>query len=760
MSSCSNSRRLPLRQQETKLEDSAACKEAHFQSGFLLTRVALSLAYSGTLFIAVAASTTLAIGHTEHVETILYPTSFALFLPLAILVARYQLALLSNRSDFAVLLAGGNIAALSVVLLLGRLSFALGGSLALRIELLCGAALLAVGNWATTKFLRLRAEPVRLPRFAPAVSAALVVGALLLFVPHDSLTPLHLSASIEHAVIIALVLMVASASAIRVWRSITIAVDVIVALFLIPLLASDFNQYAGAFRGDQDFYIGPANAILHGSPMLVDTFAQYGVGVMYFLAGIFEVIPIGYGSFQLVNGLLTALEFVLVYAVLRIGCRSQIYALLGSAVCLVANVLTGIGPHVGFASTGPLRFGLPWVLITLAVLAAKYPGRRRLLDAAMLALVGVSAIWSFEAFVYTTGTYVAVVALELLLQDGSWRERAGRRLGVLASVIVVSHVLFAVATRAFSGQWPDWGGYLAYIRLYGWNGFSTLLIDPWSLGYLIAALYIISTAGLVFVVLEQREFAAAIRVELTAIATTTVFGILSYTYFLGRSHPNNLHHIAPAAIVLFALWVSLLARHTPVGNRTVRFAVFVFIGWAAAAVLVQQPNETRASFHRSPLREIVQLDPRLTARVHALVDSRQEPTDPLAIESEQLLKRFAPGQSRVAVVVQRSFSTEALIRAHRGNLLPLAVPLQESLLPARSLSLVEKRLPLLGPGSVVLTERGYLDKPPHYHYRGAIGNPDELEMVVLSEIRHRFRYRVAATTPDGLVLLIIGAKRA
>lgn len=739
-------------------------EEAHFQPAPLMTKVALSLAHGGTMFIAVVAIITMAIGHTEHVETLLYPATFALLFPLAAIAAHHQLASLSNRPDVSALLAGGNLAALSAILLLGRLLSEIGGVSALRVSFLIGAALIALWNPATTTFLRSRAQPVRLPWLASAIPAALVVGALLLFVPHGTFTPLRLSMSLGVGVMIALVLM--SAPAVRARRPITVALDVIVALFLIPLLASDFNQYHGSLRYDQDFYVGPANAILHGSPMLVDTFAQYGVGVMYFLAGIFELIPIGYGSFQLVNGLLTALEFVLVYVILRLGCRSQPYALLGTAACLVANVLTGIGFHVGYASTGPLRFGLPWVLIALAVLAAKIPGHRRMLDVAMIALVGVSAIWSFETFVYTTGAYLAIIALELALQEGSARERAGkagRQFGLLASVIVASHVVFAVATRTFGGQWPDWGGYLAYIQLYGWNGFSTLLIDPWSLGYLIASLYFVSIAGLVFVTLEQRRFAAVKRVELTAIATTTAFGILSYTYFLGRSHSNNLHHIAPPAIVLSVLWVSLLARHTPVGNRTVRFAVLVFVGWAAAAVIVQQPQETRASLLRSPLRQIFQQNPRLSARVYALIDWRQRPDDQRSIESEQLLDRFAPGQSRVAVVVQAYYSTEALIRGHRGNLLPLE-PSQDSLLPERSLSLVEKRLSRLRPGLVVLTEQSYLDQPPHYQYRGAPGgdarSTDEFGAVVLSEIRRLFRYRVAATTPDGLVLLILEAKRA
>ena len=717
------------------------------------------------MFIAVVALITMAIGHTEHVETLLYPASFALLLPLAVLIARRQLALLPARPDLAALLAVGNLAALSALLLLDRVLFDIAGSSALRVGFLLSAVSIALGNWAATRLLRRRPQRVRLPIFAAAIPAAFVVSALLLFVPNSAFTSFRLSLSLALGAVITLVLVVGTA--VRTRRSVVIALDVIVALFLIPLLASDFNLYHGSLRNDQDYYVGPANAILHGSPMLVDTFAQYGVGVMYFLAGIFEVIPIGYGSFQLVNGLLTALEFVLVYVILRLGCRSQLYALLGTAACLVANVLTGIGPHVAFASTGPLRFGLPWVLIALAVLAAKNPGRRRMLNVAIFFLVGVSAIWSFETFVYTTGAYLASTALEFSLQEGSAHERvrqAGRQLGQLASVIVASHVVFAVATRVFGGGWPDWGGYLAYIRLYGWNGLSTLLIDPWSLGYVIAALYFISASGLVFVVLEQRAFAAAKRVELTAIATTTAFGILSYTYFLGRSHPNNLHHIAPPAIVLSALWLSLLVRHTPVARVAPRFAVLAFVCWAAGAVIVQQPQETRASLDRSPLRQIVATNPRLSSKAHALIDWRQQPNDPRAVESAKLLDRFASGRDRVAVVVRAELSTEALIRAHRGNLLPIPIANQSSLLPERSLSLVEKRLSRLRPGLVVLTEQSYLDQPPHYQYRGAPGgdarSTDEFGAVVLSEIRRLFRYRVAATTPHGLVLLILEAKRA
>lgn len=38
----------------------------------------------------------------------------------------------------------------------------------------------------------------------------------------------------------------------------------------------------------QNFYLGPANRILHGGTMLVDTFSQYGVLVIYFISTVFK----------------------------------------------------------------------------------------------------------------------------------------------------------------------------------------------------------------------------------------------------------------------------------------------------------------------------------------------------------------------------------------------------------------------------------------------------------------------------------------
>ena len=89
---------------------------------------------------------------------------------------------------------------------------------------------------------------------------------------------------------------------------------------------SGYLHWGDAQLTHQNFYLGPTNELLHGRTMLVDMFSQYGVGVMYFLAGIFSVVPIGYGTFSIVNSALFALEIVALYAVVRLATRSQLLA--------------------------------------------------------------------------------------------------------------------------------------------------------------------------------------------------------------------------------------------------------------------------------------------------------------------------------------------------------------------------------------------------------------------------------------------------
>ena len=48
----------------------------------------------------------------------------------------------------------------------------------------------------------------------------------------------------------------------------------------------------------QDFYLGPANIVIHGGAMLVDTASQYGVGSIYAIAAWFQLAPLATGPWR------------------------------------------------------------------------------------------------------------------------------------------------------------------------------------------------------------------------------------------------------------------------------------------------------------------------------------------------------------------------------------------------------------------------------------------------------------------------------
>jgi hypothetical protein len=71
-------------------------------------------------------------------------------------------------------------------------------------------------------------------------------------------------------------------------------------LFMIDLEGASGNLQVSLHNGiiqfHQNFLLGPANEVIHGRAMLVDTSSQYGVGSIYLLAGWFKLAPIGYGT--------------------------------------------------------------------------------------------------------------------------------------------------------------------------------------------------------------------------------------------------------------------------------------------------------------------------------------------------------------------------------------------------------------------------------------------------------------------------------
>src|SRR5207248_6600599 len=135
-----------------------------------------------------------------------------------------------------------------------------------------------------------------------------------------------------------------------------------------------------------------------------------------------------------------------------------------TAVAIVFVVFGQIQSYVAYPSTGPLRFGPPYLVLLLEVLACRQPGRRLALERASAGVTVLASLWSFEAFAYTLGTYLAILGVEAVVWRPRARETLRRRLLPVAAGFFAVQAAFAAATRSASGSWPDWATYLDFIR--------------------------------------------------------------------------------------------------------------------------------------------------------------------------------------------------------------------------------------------------------------------------------------------------------
>ena len=229
----------------------------------------------------------------------------------------------------------------------------------------------------------------------------------------------------------------------------------------------------------------------------------------------------------------------------------------------MSSTIATIGRSTQYPSTGFLRFGIPWLLVCALVVAYRRdrPARAPLLAA--YALVGVAAVWSFETAFYTGATFaVTVVVVAWTRPDGqrvrcaATPPRRGRRRRARrhrrarrprpSSGAAGRRTSAATSTSCASTPSP---------------GFGQLPVPGWSLGYLMGALYVaLAGRGLPSSPQRGRGGELARPSTIVPLAAVSTFGAVSLTYFLGRSHPNNLTHVAPPFVVMVTLWTALAWR--------------------------------------------------------------------------------------------------------------------------------------------------------------------------------------------------------
>jgi hypothetical protein len=715
----------------------------------------------------------------QHAESALYLIGFGAILPLA-LVAGPRLA-----DAIAATPSGAALSSLAAVL---------GGSLAgviLLVRVLPGAgnaqALAGAGAWlAGAACLLVAARRPRgwpaLARLAPIESTlwlltgGLVLAALLAFTSIDSIDPLALAVGL--AAMAAILLLYGRAGGWRPrvpGRRSGLAIDAvaIVALLLaVPDVvifskasAKDaFAAYVGALH--QDFVLGPANVVVHGGTLLVDAASQYGVGSVYLVAGWSGLTRIGYGTFGLLDAVLFALLYAGAYCVLRLaGTRRAIAipALAVGVVVLVYNLVFPVGTLP--AQHGPLRFGLPLLLVLAATAEARWPRRSTAALLVQLVVVGLSSIWSFEDLLYTLGTFAALTALRAYSAPlGSRAAFLLRRAGAALAACLAAQLVLVVGTLDRAGELPDYGWYLAYLRsfLFGRVGEITYDFPRWSAGLPVAAGYGLSAAALVLLLRRRRGVLESDGTTVVALCGTTAYGLALFSYFDNRSAAHVLPYVSLPLLLAGALWLSLVLRRT--GSRAIRMGALGF-ALALSALLVSVAwSSLDQRVGRTALAHVIPGGQGLHPALRRLW--RSPPINRRAPEGDRLVARYLGGNP--LLVMKPDLETEILLRTDRVNRLALDFEPEDSFVRDHYLPGLRSSVASLRAGTPLLIDltaakafrsyRAHSERDP-FHDPIAPSKLAPLQEWALRALARRFDLHVVHRDNQGFIVAVLSARR-
>ncbi|HXI14060.1 MAG TPA: hypothetical protein VNM92_15660 [Thermoanaerobaculia bacterium] len=419
-------------------------------------------------------------------------------------------------------------------------------------------------------------------------------------------------------------------------------------MFFIAATRADRLDNFGAFH-HWSFLVGPAELLRAHGWLLWDLPSQYGFLSMLTLA----VAP-GANRFQalyLLNvALLTACATFAWYALQRSrpDWLGRIISLLATtaAFFLVSGSAQHLSGPMEYPSTGPFRF--LWVYAILAILLWNFVTEGRHRAAVQLAgavVWAVGSLWSFESWAYVTATWIPA---SILLAMAVKRERSAARALkiVLAGPLVLAFAIIIINLFYGSrlGQSHDLRGFwefsLAYSGQYG--TLPAALVRPWIALALVLAIGATVAAPLI----RARDYLALSLVAASWGATWS-----TASYYVARSHPNNVTNLTPIGLTATACIV-YVARERLGGASRLIGAMAAAIPAFLIMIPLMNPGQASNAIHASLVgydtnvaRQFPPEDPALT---HLMRLAKVPPDEPMAFlgaAAAPLLKRTERGRT-------------------------------------------------------------------------------------------------------------------
>ena len=477
------------------------------------------------------------------------------------------------------------------------------------------------------------------------------------------------------------------------------------------------------------FLLFPARDLIAGKSVLADINAQYGIGIVYLTALLSGwSMPLMTGPyFSGMLNILNITQYLGLYWFTRLLVRSRRVAIIFWVTVLFSRSLQ-IGGAESFPSTGPLRFGLGYLAIFVAT-SEWFARRSSWRLTAEATLFGVAFVFSVEGLVSVAIMQLGADIAFLLAARGDLRSRlisaSFHRLNawVAGSTVMAGLLTLDVARR--TGTIPDLHHYTDFIFQYG-GGFGFYQPELWSPW---AAIFLLSAGGVLVAVSRlavSDDMGEATRLRLSCGFLIGVYGVLQFSYFVFRPHPNNLYHVMWPSTIM-AIWLlGYVVTGRAITGKPVRAALASAILVTASMLASRTVMAARPWLAGSGIDRITQLV-RDGGNGAWFNYAGQMKLDVDGTQVRGYLTKYATGVDRFPMLLHDEIWQRAITGTPYVNTFAISFEPQDSLIPlgttiavnsARrlpfgSILLVEHDLSRLGPvhGSVIraLCDRGALE---------------------------------------------------
>lgn len=349
------------------------------------------------------------------------------------------------------------------------------------------------------------------------------------------------------------------------------------ALFLITVLSlniGNLNFY------DYSYYAGPVNDLLHGKFLLHNNISQYGFFSIIFLSLPFYFLDLNLTNLTILNLIVIILSYLAILAICISIYKDKYFALFVLIVIIFANHITGgMGYYV---QTNALRFGM-WVLISLSVInEIKMQNTKyyKISEMLTLTLISFSFFWILDNGVYIILAYLFYRVFNSLDNISKTINTLKSVLLKIAISILIIFLLIQIFYISVLNVYPNWNFFVSH-SVYYLSTFGLMPFPNSSWPWFFIIIYIL---GLCLLFTYKKFKRKEINTLQSQLFTFILFyGIFQFTYFMGRSHINNLHHIsAPFIIGLFYLILIVIQsiKHNPDKLIKLQVGIILSLGFA------------------------------------------------------------------------------------------------------------------------------------------------------------------------------------